>query len=92
MRSIPRIFINLVFEGHGGQRCIMEVQLHLNTIYVQASMNHVFYEITRAKDMTDVLGTAEKEKSNEKALEREKIFSQFEGLFKGERRRLNPYW
>ena len=70
----------------------MEVQLHLAAIYLQGSMNHIFYEIVRANDFTEVLGTAEREKSEKKRVEREKIFSQFTTLFKGQRQRLNPFW
>jgi hypothetical protein len=52
---VPRIHCNIALWV-GGRRCIMEVQLHLKAIYVYARLNHIYYEVARAKHSEEVVG------------------------------------
>ena len=51
----PRILFNVVVHASGCQPAVAEVQVYLSSIKAQADMGHVYYEITRASSLKELI-------------------------------------
>ena len=51
----PRVLINVVVRASGCQPAVAEVQIYASSIKAEADMGHVYYEITRARSLQELI-------------------------------------
>ena len=51
----PRVLINVVVRASGCQPAVAEVQIYPSSIKAEADMGHVYYEITRARSLQELI-------------------------------------